>query len=257
MQFPTLACSVAICAALVGCESDEDMTRLVPIQPSPELATAEAVPDAAADTDAVTPSASPEQTGQAWKRQRVDEAMEGLVYDTGLVTVDESYAASIPHRGDASVSQSLQQQGHTLFFDENRHLEALRSLSDAIIVDPTNVAAYADLGSVLVGRGELDKAQASYQSALAIDETNLDALTGMALVHQMNGDLNASNETWMRVLELDPQHGLAHARLAVGRYFEGEYASAWTHYYAAVDFGGEVPAQLPGMLSQHVADPRP
>jgi len=96
----------------------------------------------------------------------------------------------------------------------NKHKEAIRHYSQAIVLNPTTELAMT-LGSCHQRLGELNKARDSYEFALDLDENFLDARSSIATTYVADGDYDSALEQAMLVLEKNENHASALATTAI------------------------------------------
>jgi tetratricopeptide (TPR) repeat protein len=179
-----------------------------------------------------------------YRKIRFEEAFRGLAVSDGLIIVDRAGARGL-QVGDAA--QAMLRGDARLA--ENDFTGAIGEYRTALLSDDTNAGAYAGIGRALLGKKKDDMALAAYRTAVALAPQNTEYRLAFAETTNATGDL----EGWARELEalltLDPEHGEAHARLAVARYYLGDNDAARREVELADRFGGSVPAALRGMLN--------
>jgi len=94
-------------------------------------------------------------------------------------------------------------------FQAGRHENAVRSISEALKVNPGIAVAHSNLGNALLGLGRPAEALASYDRALAIESGNAETLTnrGSALQALKRGEEALASHD--RALGLDPRNAEA------------------------------------------------
>jgi Tfp pilus assembly protein PilF len=86
----------------------------------------------------------------------------------------------------------------------NEPARALDSFRTILRIDPQNAAAYQNIASIEVRRGNLAAARAALERALAIDPRSARAYTGLGAVQLREGQRSAAIDSWRRAVELDP-----------------------------------------------------
>ena len=132
---------------------------------------------------------------------------------------------------------------------ENDFSGAIGEYRLAVLADKTSAAAYAGIGRALLGKKKDDMAMAAYRTAVLYAPADADIRLQYAETINANGDLEGWARELEQVLVLDPEHGGAHARLAVARYYLGDRDAARHEIELADRFGGAVPATLRAMLN--------
>ena len=69
------------------------------------------------------------------------------------------------------------------------------------------------------------------------------------------GSAPDGDEGLKEALRLDPACGPAHQRLAIWSYYQGDFAGAWKHVYAAREAGDPVPPQFLEQLRARMPEP--
>lgn len=244
MTTRTVSRAVGVCACLLaaGCATG-------PIERSgPESDTGASLPAAGrAERVAAGPRLSPIDR---YKQQRLNEALRGLIFDSGRVAIDPAVAREYP-RGDLARATERFDAG-TQHYTHNEFVEAIGALRDAIMIAPNLTAAYEVLGDALLAKGEVAWARAAYRTALEADPQQVGLLLRIARTWEMEGDLGQAIAAYEQVLQVDPGVAEAHERLAVQLYYAGDLAGAWAHVEQAEALGHEMPAQFVALLKAGV-----
>ncbi|GIK19930.1 MAG: hypothetical protein AMXMBFR77_06500 [Phycisphaerales bacterium] len=228
LRIACLAAGVCCAAALLGC-SGGTATRTAP---------------------GVAATAGPESQDQwDYRRIRFAEAMRGLRIQDGLVRVDEQAAADLMRGLAVADSAPAVARGHALM-GENDFTGAAGEYRTAILADGDNARAYEGLGDALLGKRKDGDALAAYRTAAMLDPANADLRLKFAETINRTGDLDGWAAELARIVAFAPEHGEAHARLAVARYYLGDHDGARAHAVQAERFGGAVPPQLKAMIGQ-------
>jgi tetratricopeptide (TPR) repeat protein len=204
------------------------------------------------DADVVS---SPPDAGQTdpsldYKKQLDVQAMRGLRYDTGLVTIDAAEANTIVPNPDAASAYNFYQSGvNELMVNNDRHA-AIAAFSRAVINNPGEPYLYEGLGRALRNKGKAAEAQAAFRTALRLSPNWAEAHYQLGMTQAMFGHQEDAVKSWLRAVELEPTHGEAHIRIAIESYYHNEFDAAWTHLKQAQANNAEIPAQFPALLSK-------
>jgi|GEM_PF-2525886 len=198
----------------------------------------------------VAATAGPESQDQwDYRRIRFAEAMRGLRIQDGLVRVDEAAAADLVRGLGVADSAPAVARGHALM-GENDFTGAAGEYRLAILSDRDNARAYEGLGDALLGKRKDGDALAAYRTAAMLDPANADLRLKYAETINRAGDLDGWAAELGRIVAFAPEHGGAHARLAVARYYLGDLEGARAEVALAERFGGAVPPQLKAMIGE-------
>jgi hypothetical protein len=107
---------------------------------------------------------------------------------------------------------------------------AMASCGEALTLDPTNVAALANTGTMVWLNGNAAEAERLYLKAHQIDPTHVGVMLNIATLRNEEGELEAS----LRWIELAENHRPHHVdvvwRRALLELAMGDYANGWAHY---------------------------
>lgn len=197
------------------------------------------------ETDAPSMAAGPVvKSVDDYRKVRFAAAWRGLSIQDGLIVVDRQAAADLPivdpaeaiARGDALMA-------------ENTFSGAVGEYRSALLADEASVEALVGLGDALIGKRSDSKALAAYRTAVMLAPERTDLRLKFAETINRTGDLDGWAEELENLLAIDAEHGEAHARLAVARYYQGDKESALKEIVLAERFGGSVPPQLKALLN--------
>lgn len=185
---------------------------------------------------------------ESWAEERMHEGLRGLRVENGLIAIDAKSAAKLQQSLTKADAPAALSRGAALM-DENDFPGAVGEYRTAILADTSNPDGYIGLGDAALGEKEDTLALAAYRSAAKLAPGSTEA--GMKLAETLNrtGDLAGWAGELEKVLAINPQHGEAHARLAVARYYMGDREAARAEIALAEQFGGAVPPQLKDMLN--------
>lgn len=200
--------------------------------------------DAHVGGGATATAAGPVATSvEDYRKIRFANAWRGLAVRDGLIVVDRA-AASDLEVGPASEAIA---RGDALMA-ENTFSGAVGEYRLALLADETSAEAMTKLGDALLGKRADDKALAAFRTAVMLSPEDTSIRLKYAETINRNGDLDGWADELENLLALDSEHGEAHARLAVARYYQGNKSAAAHHAELAERFGGNVPPQLKVML---------
>lgn len=192
---------------------------------------------------AATASASPIEN---YKDQRMRDAMRGLDYSTGRVTLSLD-SAQVARCGTREEATRLAAEA-AADYETNDLPAAIAAYTKAVIVDPTRAETYVGLSQALLPKGRGQEAEAALRTAIALDSRFVDARVALARVIDMRGESAPTISAWNEVLTLDSKHSEAHGRIAIAHYYGGNRAAALRHLRECEDLGGSVPSQFKDML---------
>jgi len=84
----------------------------------------------------------------------------------------------------------------------------------AVELEPTLIAAYGELAVLFARAGRADEALARMEDAVAANPTNVQVLMLLGTLHEMKGDVPKAQQTYERLLELDANFAAAANNLA-------------------------------------------
>jgi tetratricopeptide (TPR) repeat protein len=147
-----------------------------------------------------------------------------------------------------------------------KYVESMMYATKALSLEPTNPAAYNNLGATLLGVNKLDEAAQAFETALVLDKNNLDALSNLSTLAEKRGDYEAALILYNNLLDrLDHSTTFAKevlyrssfSHLATGRLAEG-----WRRYdygFLPTDLGSRTPKrqfQVPQWDGEPLGDKR-
>jgi len=226
-----------VCVGLLAGGCDQGKPQAAPLVVAQKAAPAAAEPAAR--------STSPPNE---YRRMLTQQALRGLLYDSGRVAVDRRAAREIVRDWDRSQAAAEHRRG-TALLNRNRVLEAIKAHTRAVLLDSKRAEYYEGLGTALLVKRKLAEAEAALRSALDRKPELVSARFKLADVLNRRGDSQAAIAQLEEVLRLDPQHAAAHSRLAISLYYAGRTAEARSHADAASDLGFQVPPQFEALLA--------
>jgi tetratricopeptide (TPR) repeat protein len=107
-----------------------------------------------------------------------------------------------------------------------RNDDAARSLRAALALDPSFLAAMANLVSVDLARGDLREARAVADQYVALDPDSARALYSRGIVALQGGDARTAREDFGKLLHANPAYAVAHYDLALAEERLSRYDAA-------------------------------
>ena len=190
-----------------------------------------------------TASASPVEN---YKDQRMREAMRGLDYSSGRVTLTAE-AKQIAQRGTREEAARLAAEAKATF-ETNDFPAAIAAYTRAVIVDPTWAETYLGLSSALVAKGRENEAEAAIRTAILLAPQAVDARVALARLIDMRGNSSTTIAAWYEVLALSSKVAEPHGRIAIALYYQGNRQEAQHHVRECERLGGNVPVQFKDLL---------
>ena len=187
--------------------------------------------------------------GNSYRAALTREALKGLKYDTGRVTVDNAWAPALLNESSTADAKALHESAKTAY-RQGRLLDALKDLAKSVIIDPRQATTYETLGTTLLGKKKVDKAEAAFRTAIDLDPN-------YARAHEQLGlTLSGSSERFEEAIkhysiaaELAPDNGHVYSRLAILNYYLNRPEQSRKYIQLATIHGYEVPRQLRGLLN--------
>lgn len=244
--FAMLALLIAIpgCTSLGGRSSSG--VENAPVRPA-----AGALPLRAGSSTGTASATSPPR-GE--REREIREAMSGLLYESGVASVDPEIAPQIVPEPDPSrVESEMAAAGDAN--SRNALPEVIRCLTRAVIHDPERSDGFAALSHALAIARQTAAARAACRAALDRAHDDILVLSRFAALSQMLGEFEEAEEAWRGVLRADDSHAEARGRLAVLLYYFERYDEAWAVIRDADVREQRVPPQLRALLSEQMREP--
>ena len=179
-----------------------------------------------------------------YRKIKFAEAFRGLEVVDGMLAVDREAARGLK----VGTFAEAMARGDELL-GQNDFSGAIGEYRLAVLADETRAEPYAKIGRALLGKKKDGMAMAAYRTAVMLSPEDADIRLAYAETINATGDLDGWAAELERVLAIAPEHGGAHARLAVARFYLGDREAAAREIELADRFGGEVPAVLRDRLS--------
>lgn len=190
------------------------------------------------------------RTPEDYRKMRLRLAMAGLRYEGERVLIDEAALAGRGERGDAAAAARLVIEAQSAI-EVNDAIAAIDAATRAVFADEDSPEALLTLARALVMKRKEAEALAASASAVRADGSSTEARFFLADLRNRVGDLEGAMAEARALLEIDPDHGRAHAKLAVWSYYAGELDLAREHADRAAGAGHPVPPQLLDLLARN------
>lgn len=194
-------------------------------------------------------SPSPYELKERLEEERLEAAMKGLSYSSGMVKV------IVNRPGDRAKAVKATAFAENNLNVENTWFKAAGHFRDAILADPTYAPAYEGLARALLLESKTDLAASALKTALSLDPNYSKARFELGTITQMSGDYRGALNVWKEVVAKDPGYPDAYARMAIASYFEQDFKSAYTYLAEADKRKQNVPPQFRGLLKEAAARP--
>lgn len=125
---------------------------------------------------------------------------------------------------------------------------ALRCSREALALDPRNVDALANTGTLLWIKGDREEAERFYLAAHAVDPTHVGAIVNIATLHNDAADVESALRWLDMAAALAPRNPEVVWRKGITELALGDYANGWSHYEAGLGIEG-IRGRSPGFTS--------
>ena len=240
-RFRFSLCIVAI-TILAGCSNQSEIT-----QTDSHNAVEPSDMDIAASSGAAEPV---RRAGNQYRAALTREALSGLNYDSGRVTIDNNIANELVLGLNVDEATNLHNEAK-FAYRQGRLLDSLKTATRSVILDSTNAQVYETLGTTLLGKSKTKMAEAAFRTAIDIDPNFARAHEQLALT--LSGTVERFEEAikhYNITAELDPENGHVYSRLAILNYYLGNRDSSLQFVQLAKVNGYSVPPQLLGLLNR-------
>jgi tetratricopeptide (TPR) repeat protein len=190
-----------------------------------------------------------------WRKARYAEAIAGLDFSSGRVTIDAARAPDMQGASGAEAAAGQRVRADELARGGN-HIEAIAAWRNAILLAPPpgEPSAYLGLGEMLRLKGRSDEAVAAFRTAIDLDPALGDAWFHLAQSLWRRGDRAEARRAMEQVTALDASRGDAHAQLARWCYYLEDDAAAWRHVHEAEALGAALPPQFRPLLEKRTPE---
>ena len=148
----------------------------------------------------------------------------------GAVDYYRRFLAEEPDRWEARLSL-----GSLLNSQLQQTAAAEKELKKVVALAPNDPRAYAALGEIYLGRGQLESARESASHALKIDPSNYQALVIRGQIYLQEGESPRAEKYFKDALRVNPDGPLALYGLGVILFHRKEYQEAENHFRRAVN----------------------
>jgi tetratricopeptide (TPR) repeat protein len=83
-----------------------------------------------------------------------------------------------------------------LYYDQNRHREAIPMYLEALAVEPENVNLRTDLGTCYIALKRYPEARVAYERAMRDDPAHLNSVFNLGVVENLEGNFVQAAELW-------------------------------------------------------------
>lgn len=171
-----------------------------------------------AKTEAPAARATPQPGGRTSPRgellrAQMENALRGLLFDSGVAVVDPAAAAEIVDGPNADAAQADSLAADVA--EENGHrVEAVSLRVRAILYAPESAAGFQSLGRTLHWVRFTEQAAASYRAAIQRDDSLIESRYELGICCQQLTQLDAAISAWNDLIARHPDYCDAHRRLA-------------------------------------------
>ncbi len=137
----------------------------------------------------------------------------------------------------SSQCQLLSQKAQAAI-DRHDEPEAVRLLTELVVLEPGSAEAHQRLGRVLQAQGRLAEAESEYRRALEFDHEYVAALTALGAIEETQGRPDLALKQFDDAIDLDPNQAEALKRYSPWRRHEkrGRFDEALAAYFRALEF---------------------
>jgi tetratricopeptide (TPR) repeat protein len=163
--------------------------------------------------------------------------------ESGAISVERRrqllQAAMSRRPGDLGLLMTL---GHSYPFDQRESDdERVRWYQAAVAAAPANYAAHVNLGSALIGKGQVEEAIACWRKAIELDPKLVPAHANLGLALYGKGQLDEAIACFRTAVALSPKDALAHLSLGAGLGRKGQLDEAIACYRTAIALNPKYP----------------
>jgi tetratricopeptide (TPR) repeat protein len=130
-------------------------------------------------------------------------------------SVAEPAAFPVRRRAEASSRTAADWIALALEWEADSPAEALEAYRQALLLDPSDVEAWINLGRLCHDAGNMAEAERCYREALALSPGEAVAWFNLGLVCEARGEMDAAIDHYRRAIQDDPALREAHQNLAL------------------------------------------
>ena len=194
--------------------------------------------------------------GNSYRGELTKQALRGLKYDSGRVTIDQPLVNELTVGLRADQAQSMGEDGKRAL-QSGDAIKSLELLTKAVILNANSAELLESLGTTLLAKKKLNFAEAAFRSSLDINPNS-------ATVHHKLGltlsgtpsRFEEAIEHYQTSTELDPENGHAYSRIAILNYYQGRPEQSQQFVALAEANGYLVPGQFKNILNGGIAPPQ-
>ncbi len=194
-----------------------------------------------------------------YKQARFREAIRGLDYSSGRVTINELEAREVVPPGSPLKFDEQMEAAEALLLD-NAYVESIASFTKAVILNPESADAYVGLARSLRTKGELEMGLAALRTSLDLRPDHI----GTRFLHAeflWQNNETAESKAALEELTTLPAftdedrkyQGEAWRMLASAYWYDGNPRQALDAAHKAIENGVDVPPQLLDLINEALA----
>ncbi|MER3412986.1 MAG: hypothetical protein C4341_01875 [Armatimonadota bacterium] len=194
-----------------------------------------------------------------YKQARFREAIRGLDYSSGRVTVNQREARQVVPPGSPMDFKAEMEEAEALLLD-NAYVEAIAAYTKAVIVNPKSPDAYVGLAKSLRTKGELKMGLAALRTSLDLRPEHLETRFLYAEFLWQDDQWLDSKAALEKLIALPAStnedrryQGEAWRMLASAYWYDNNPRKALEAANKAVENGVDVPPQLLDLIHEAIA----
>ena len=165
--------------------------------------------------------------------------------------------ATLPQQADASVQSEIAFHQGVVAFGKGEMDVAQAAFETVLAEDAEDTAAIHYLGLIAAERGDFEAAIARYRSALALDPDDVDFRFDLGSALLESGQTAEARSEFDRVLAAEPDRARAQLFAGIGAYRAGAYRDSLPYLSRAVELDAELRTQAlyyTGLSQAHLQD---
>ncbi|MEW5884406.1 MAG: tetratricopeptide repeat protein [Armatimonadota bacterium] len=194
-----------------------------------------------------------------YKQARFREAIRGLDYSSGRVTINEREAREVVPPGSPLEFDTQMEDAEALLLD-NAYVESIAAFTKAVILSPESADAYVGLARSLRTKGELEMGLAALRTSLDLRPDHVGTRYLYAEFLWQNNETQESKTALEELTTLPAftdedraYQGEAWRMLASAYWYDGNPRRALDAANKAVEYGVDVPPQLLDLINEALA----